>query len=149
MTSSAREISDQLLIVAARDSAEQGGRPAELLTHLKLQKLLYYVQGFHLVMRDGPAFGEDILAWRHGPVVREVYNTYRGIGYAGIPAPRVGPKLPHETVHVIEQVSEAYGQFSAWRLRQMTHETPPWKNTPQGSVISHKAMREYFLTQLD
>jgi hypothetical protein len=38
--------------------------------------------------------------------------------------------------------------FSAWKLRNMTHEEPPWKNTPTGEVISHKALAEFFKTQL-
>jgi uncharacterized phage-associated protein len=148
MASSANEIADQLLIVAARDSVEEGGR-AELLTHLKLQKLLYYVQGFHLAIEREVAFREDILAWQHGPVVREVWERFKGHGSRGIAPPRGTPGLPGKTVHVIEQVSDAYGQFSAWRLREMTHETPPWKNAARDAVIPLASMMEYFATQVE
>jgi uncharacterized phage-associated protein len=33
------------------------------ITNLKLQKLLYYVQGFHLALFDSPLFSENIVAW--------------------------------------------------------------------------------------
>ncbi len=46
----------------------------ELLSHLKLQKLLYFCQGFTLAMTGKPLFSEAIVAWEHGPVVREVWD---------------------------------------------------------------------------
>lgn len=149
MTSSARDVAKQLLLVASRDSREERGAPSELLTHLKLQKLLYYVQGFHLVILDRPAFDDEILAWSHGPVVRDVYDKYRRFGSAGIEAPSEAPDLPEDTCRLIDQVSDAYGQFSAWRLREMTHDTPPWKNADRDAVIGHDAMRAYFSTQVE
>ncbi|HUY09744.1 MAG TPA: type II toxin-antitoxin system antitoxin SocA domain-containing protein [Candidatus Dormibacteraeota bacterium] len=147
MASRAVDIAKYLLFVASRDGKE-GSQRAELLTPLKLQKLLYYVQGFHLALLNRPAFEEEERAWTHGPVVREVYDLYKGSRATGIEPPKAPPELPVDTMGVVEEVSEVYGQFSAWRLREMTHETPPWKDARRGSVIAHEAMREYFLTQL-
>lgn len=53
--------------------AERG----ENINHLKLQKLLYYVQVWHLVYSDEPLIDEDFEAWLHGPVLRSVWNYYR------------------------------------------------------------------------
>jgi uncharacterized phage-associated protein len=149
MTSKARDVAKQLLVVASRHSREERRAPSELLTPLKLQKLLYYVQGFHLVILDRPAFDDAILAWTHGPVVRDVYDRYRRFGSAGIETRLDSPDLPRDTVHLINQVSDAYGQFSAWRLMEMTHDTPPWKEADRNAVISHEAMRAYFSTQVE
>lgn len=52
----------------------------EGITHLKLQKLLYYAQGISLGMFDKPIFSENIEAWPHGPVVKEVYSVYNTFG---------------------------------------------------------------------
>ena len=41
----------------------------ELLTNMKLQKMLYYEQGFHLACFGTPLFNEDIEAWQYGHVV--------------------------------------------------------------------------------
>ena len=34
-----------------------------------------------------------------------------------------------------EQVSEIFGQHSAWKLREMTHSEDPWNITEQGEEI--------------
>ena len=45
----------------------------DTLSNLKLQKLLYYMQGFHLAFFDEPFFNESIEAWTYGPVVPVVF----------------------------------------------------------------------------
>ncbi|MDR1166980.1 MAG: DUF4065 domain-containing protein [Deltaproteobacteria bacterium] len=46
--------------------------PSEL-TPLKLQKELYFAQGWHLAYHDVPLFEDPIEAWKYGPVVSSVY----------------------------------------------------------------------------
>ena len=59
------------------------------ITHLKLQKLLYYAQGFHLAMQKGtPLFPESVLRWPHGPAVWNVWLKYRDYGAQPIAPPR-------------------------------------------------------------
>ena len=50
------------------------------LNHLKLQKLLYYVQAWHLAFY-GETFSlmENFKAWIHGPVNRTIYNRFKKI----------------------------------------------------------------------
>jgi uncharacterized phage-associated protein len=50
------------------------------LTHLKLQKLLYYAQGWFLAFFDYPLFYNNILAWKYGPVIESVYLA---LSYSG------------------------------------------------------------------
>ena len=57
----------------------------EGITHLKLQKLLYYAQGVFLSMNNGnKLFSERIMAWEHGPVVKEVYDYFKSYGRSEI-----------------------------------------------------------------
>jgi len=49
---------------------------------------------------------------------------------------------------LLDQVYSVYGQFSAAALRNTTHQEPPWRQTPQGAIISHDLMREFFKTRL-
>ncbi len=123
----------------------------DALSNLKLQKLLYYGQGFSLAIRNRPLFTDDIEAWTHGPVVPVVYQEYKAYGSTTIPKPDdFDPHRYNEsTKELLMDVYKAYGQFSAWKLRDMTHEEPPWKNTPVGQVIPHEAMLDYFLTQIE
>ena len=51
----------------------------DLISNLKLQKLLYYAQGFHLALYDQPLFPEAIEAWTHGPVVPDLYRHYKSM----------------------------------------------------------------------
>ena len=63
-------------------SDEEAG---DTISNLKLQKLLYYAQGFHLALNDSPLFAESIEAWTHGPVVPVVYQLYKHAGASAIP----------------------------------------------------------------
>ena len=124
----------------------------ELISNLKLQKLLYYAQGFHLALYDRPLFAETVVAWMHGPVVPEVYHEFKHNGAEGIPAPtdfEPTEVFSPETLEFLDEVYDVYGQFSAWKLREMTHREPPWAETPDGMRISHDAMQSYFKTQIN
>ena len=46
------------------------------ITHLKLQKILYYVAGAFAGALNERAFWDSIEAWEYGPVVRNVYIEY-------------------------------------------------------------------------
>lgn len=119
---------------------------SEYLTHLKLQKLLYYAQGCYLALKDKPLFCEDILAWQHGPVVNEVYNVYKENGAKPIVFEDDYNihEIDDETQAVLKEVFDVFGQYSAWKLREMTHSETPWKTTPQSEVINVDKIQKYF-----
>lgn len=120
------------------------------ITNLKMQKLLYYAQGFHLAIADSPAFADDVTAWPHGPVVVPVYEEYKEHGRNLLPLPDgfQPVELREETASIIEEVCDTYGQFSAWRLREMTHQERPWIETNQYHAIPHELMQEFFKVYL-
>lgn len=120
------------------------------ISNLKLQKLVYYAQGFHLAIHGDPLFSDRIEAWEHGPVVPELYHAYKAHGSGNIPPPGdFDPEtLDPEVTRLLDDVYSVFGQYSAWKLRNMTHEEQPWKEACQestrGRVISHGALRAYF-----
>lgn len=117
------------------------------ISNLKLQKLLYYAQGAYLALYDEPLFPEPIEAWMHGPVVPEVYRHYRKFGAGPIPVDRINlQEYPARVREVLDEVNTVYGQFTASKLRAMTHLEPPWLNTPQREEISIESMKEFFKT---
>lgn len=123
----------------------------DIISNLKLQKLLYYCQGFSLALKDGePLFEEEIEAWNYGPVVPTIYRNYKekGANYIEPPENFDFDDISKEAKEIMCEVYETYGQFSAWRLMQMTHEDGPWKDVPRNGVISKRMMEEYFKTQL-
>ena len=96
-------------------------------------------------------FHDDILAWANGPVVPKVYAKYKQYGAGAIPLPKDMnfARFSKDTRELLGEVYKVFGQFSAWRLREMTHCEPPWKETELNAVISHKSMKEYFKTQVE
>ncbi len=125
----------------------------DLMSNMKLQKLVYYAQGFYLAMVDTPLFNERIEAWEHGPVCVDLYHKYKeyGAGYIPIPDVDVLNAFSKEELEVLYMVHNYFGQFSAWKLRNLTHEDTPWLQAyrnERSNEITHEAMREYFKTQL-
>ena len=121
----------------------------ELISNLKLQKLCYYAQGFNLALRDKRLFPEPIEAWTHGPVIRSLYQKYKKHGEGVIPPPTNCDISIYDqkSQELLNEVYSVYGQYSAWKLRNMTHEEPPWIEARQSrSHISPTSMREYFKT---
>ena len=138
----AREVADYFLGSVEPDSGDN-------LSNLKLQKLVYYAQGFHLAMKDGePLFDEPIEAWAQGPAVPSLYQEFKVHGSGGLPLPEPfdPARFDEETREILDEVWNVYGQFSAWKLRDMTHEEPPWKEAVLGGPISREVMRHYFQT---
>ncbi|MCW6052279.1 DUF4065 domain-containing protein [Lyngbya sp. CCAP 1446/10] len=124
----------------------------DLISNLKLQKLLYYAQGFHLALYDEPLFPEAIEAWTHGPVVPDLYRHYKKYGAGAIPCPEdIDFSIYDEkTKSLLDEVYSVFGQFAAWKLRNMTQEEYPWKLASQNSgTITHQSLQEYFKTQLN
>lgn len=122
----------------------------DAISNLKLQKLVYYAQGFHLALKNTPLFNEVIEAWLHGPVVPELYHFYKAYGANAIPTPtNVDFSIYSDDVkELLDEVYKVYGQYSAWKLRELTHQEPTWKNNYQAidKTISHPEMIDFFKT---
>ena len=140
---SANQIADWFL--AENRSRMQEG-DSEYITHLKLQKLLYYAQGCYLAIKGSPLFDEPILAWVHGPVVEKVYQKYKNKESNPIVYDECFDfnTIDEETSGILREVFDVFGQYSAWKLREMAHQETPWKSTRQNMVIKDDLIKEYF-----
>lgn len=144
MAYKALDIANELLRLAERE--DEG----DLMSNLKLQKMLYYQQGFHLAYFGTPLFDEEIEAWMYGPVVPEVYDAYDHYGRNGIEAnPDKEMTFEPEEWRLFLKVFDIYGQYSAIGLMNMTHQEPTWMNVRKGhgSVISKESMTSFFKTR--
>ena len=122
----------------------------DLISNLKLQKLVYYAQGFALALNGKPLFAERIEAWTHGPAVPDLYREFKGYGSRAIPFPSgfEFTDFDAKTRELLDEVYATYGQFSAWKLRDMTHSEPPWRKTPAGEEIRHDDLSDFFATRI-
>ncbi|KAF1006754.1 MAG: Antitoxin SocA [Luteibacter sp.] len=122
----------------------------ELISHLKLQKLVYYAQGYCLAILGRPLFADRIVAWQHGPVTLSVWEAYKGHGANPIPKPDGFDRnvIDDEARGVVDEVYTVLGQYSAWKLRNMTHEEAPWANVEINEEITPAAMTDFFRGQI-
>ena len=107
----------------------------DLATNMRVNKLLYFAQGWHLARYGRPLFDAPLEAWQYGPVVPEVYNRYNAFGAQGI----IIADTPDESAFTREEyallldVATEYDNLSTGALMRITHEAgAPW------SRVSHK-----------
>ncbi len=147
MAYKALDIAKKLIFKAQNDEPNGGER----LTNLKLQKLLYYQQGFHLAFFGTPLFAENVEAWMYGPVVPAVYDEYSAYGSSALPEVNEPVSLSEDEEELFNEVYDAYREFSAIGLMNRTHSERPWLDAvphDRGTVISQESMMSYFKTQI-
>lgn len=128
----------------------------DVVTHLKVQKLVYYADAWHLAYFDRPLFSEDFQAWAHGPVLRSLYEKYRGNSWDALPVEK-GAMPDSATQDLLEAIYQSYGQFSAKKLEAMTHNELPWieargdlpPEAKSDSVISKLTMRNFYAKRIE
>lgn len=123
-------------------------------TTMKLQKLLYYCQGWHLAWCGVPLFDADIEAWTDGPVVREIYKSHRGRLNLSDPWPHSGDaaRLNANESESVRLVIDRYGDKSADELSDSAHNESPWIEAREGmsetelssKLINPGVMQDFF-----
>jgi len=140
----ASEIADYFIYVA--------NETGSYLSNLKLQKLLYYAQAWHLALYELPLFEDDFEAWIHGPVIPALYEQYQTFGWQPLLKEVQKPQFSEELQHFLEEVTEEYFILDALELEMMTHREAPWIETrggvpldePSSSIISQQSMKDYY-----
>lgn len=128
---------------------QEAGDP---VTNLKLQKLLYYIQGWHLVLKGERAFADRLEAWVHGPVQPGVYGNYKQYRWNPITGEVPPVQLDAALKDTADSVIESYGGESAYQLELRTHQEAPWLDArgdlppdqESNAVISTNAMASFF-----
>jgi len=142
----ASDIADLFLASVDREAGE-------VITHLKLQKLIYYAQAWSLALRDQALFEEDFQAWAHGPVVRSVYDRFSGSSWAALPPPDCDiTEIDSETADLLEDILDSYGLKSPKQLESLTHKESPWLDArghlpPEArseNIISKESMNTFY-----
>lgn len=124
------------------------------ITHLKLQKLVYYAQAWTMAIRGEPLFPERIEAWIHGPVCPDLYYEFRHYGFDEIKpvSDFIPDAFSKQEIEILDAVWNAYGQYDGRYLEEMTHKEEPWKNARRGlrqfdqsnRIISLESMAKYY-----
>jgi uncharacterized phage-associated protein len=140
-------------IVATRCDCENGQND-DVITHLKLQKLVYYAQGFSLAFNNEPLFDEPIEAWDHGPVCPQLYQKYKSFGREPINSnlhlDDVCSKFTERQLEILEIVNENFGCLTGSMLRRVSHSDSAWINARSrgGDIITLDEMKTSCLERL-
>lgn len=122
--------------------------PENDITNMKIQKLLYYAQGTHLALTGERLFPQEIEKWQYGPVVSDVYHNLKEFGSSVIelPKPVSLEDLSESEMKTLNMVYEYFGQFSAIRLMNLTHNETPWNSVEMGEIIPQDSITKFFDT---
>jgi uncharacterized phage-associated protein len=125
------------------DEAQAASTP---LTHIAIQKLLYFAHALFLVENKRPLVSGYFEAWQYGPVHPAVFRAFRGSGKSPItahalsadPVTGVITSLPAPASpaarNVVRRIIAQYGFMSPSRLVDISHaKGAPW------DVIVNKA----------
>lgn len=145
------------LDVAAWFLNEIDRKAGDSITNLKLQKLVYYAQAWSSALLNQPLFAERVEAWRHGPVVEQVYQEYKTFGNQTLPRSRRKARFSPQELTVLQDVLAAYGEHSAKFLADLTHHDDPWRlawgDRPATSrsrqLIPLESMRSFYRRQFE
>lgn len=151
------EIANEFIRRALRD-----GKP---ITHMQLQKLVYFANGWNLAV-SGEQLLEDLPeAWQFGPVYRRLYDALKRHGSDQLLAPirqgadtpfadddgpeAVAKSLIKNEIEVIDKVWLEYGNYPAYKLSALTHaEGSPWAmafENGKNRIISNGSIQDYFV----
>lgn len=139
------------------------------ITHLHLQKTLYYLEAVYLYRNDnGELINDSIEKWKLGPVIPKVYHEYKGYGA------RLINFIPSETIinfetfkieikkfnestissevrNFLDPLIETLLIYNEYDLVRRTHEHDLWKKDEQkinagtkGLSYDKEEMRAFF-----
>ncbi len=136
----------------------------------KLQKLIYYVDAWHLVHFDKQIIEEDFEAWVHGPVVPELYHELKKFRFNNIMVvndeldsadERIKKNakkanLSEDQLELIFSVLNKYGSLTSYELEMLSHSEKPWLEARQGvppherctNKISRQLMKDFYSSQI-
>lgn len=138
------------------------------MSHLKLQKLLFYCDAYHLAY-----FGEELVtdrfqAWVHGPVSRKVYDSlkdksilYSDLKYESNPddidVDAEFDKLTSDQKALLTDVLTELSTWTGFQLESATHREAPWKKARLGygpadrceELISKEITRDFYKSELN
>ena len=129
------------------------------LTNKRLQKLLYYIQAWHLAIRRQPIFEDKIEAWIHGPAIRSIYEKYKSFvanPIDKISNPQIAKELDNSIIKFVDRIVKAYAPYDTATLEYMTHIEEPWQiarkgleaNESSNNEITQASMMTYYSNRL-
>ncbi len=132
----------------ANEIADQDG--GDGMTNLRLQKLLYFAQGYYYARYGEMLFDAGFEAWPLGPVVPESYRQYSPYGRNFIPTTKKFDRstLTEQEFNFLMDFIAVYGDKSTSALISESHaEDGPWHTAAMNGFhapMSDEEIQQYF-----
>jgi uncharacterized phage-associated protein len=95
------------------------------ISSVKLHKLLYYAQAWHLAWSGRPLYREKLEAWANGPIVASLWYRHRGTfaldTWAGD-----ATALSEDEQETVDVVIADYGPLTGSQLSHLVKREEPW-----------------------
>src|SRR5687767_3016196 len=141
---------------------KKGIDEGNFVTQMKLQKLVYFAQGYHLAKFGTPLLKENFEAWTYGPVVPEIYQDFKLYGSQLIvdtnefmPSSNevITSRLDEKAIEAINYTWEVLKDYSAMSLSYWTHQLgSPWSKAfdpdQKSTPIPNDEIKKYFTSLL-
>jgi uncharacterized phage-associated protein len=137
------------------------------MNHLKIHKLIYYIEAYHLAYFNQSIINDNFKAWVHGPVVVKVWhelkekaNIYDGViikdQFIKSIIKNIKSLLTYEQLEFINEILSEFNKRSPYELECLTHSETPWiearvglaPNMPSSNIISKDLMKKYYKRKL-
>lgn len=140
------------------------------ISNLKLQKLMYFVEGIYLLIngKENSLLDEEFQAWDYGPVIPSVYHEFKGNGASSITDTDIikireiegETKITFEEFNknvikindreFINKIIEQLGKVPPFDLVNVTHAQRAWidaydDGNGKGNIISDEAIYDSFV----
>lgn len=103
------------------------------ITHLALQKLLYFVQSWSKTLLGYPMFFDDCQAWVHGAVYPKVYDIFKQFKYTPLPKIEKDFEFKDQEWKILNAVKKYYfDMYSAKALEEICHREEPYIEARKG-----------------
>lgn len=120
MTCDAKEIVNWFIGYSAQQNCS-----LSIMTLLKLANISH---GWFLALYDRPLFNNSIEAWKYGPVVPDIYFSFRNQGSTPTNTVTIQTELIDDEINdFLVQIYNIYGSMSPFQLSDLTHVAGgPW-----------------------
>lgn len=139
-------VANYFIYLAQKNEIDEG--VSEGITHLKLQKILYFAQAAYLSLYDEELFVEDFQAWKYGPVIEELYHSFKQYANAALPLPtNYQPEIDKKKKEFLEGIWELFSKYSVGELINITHNHQPWKIAFEKGInftIEKQWLKDYY-----
>ena len=147
------EIVSQSPIAVANFVIDIANKENKSITNLKLQKVMFFLQGYCLKYYGGPIIDGNFSKWKYGPVEKVVYDSLKNLGSAPIEdkiayysilkdkivVDEINPDdFDDDALREIKKFIDHLLDMQVWRLVELTHEHHSW-DMYKSDIYTHSA----------